>query len=66
MRIKCISRKSRDLTFINLEKSFWDKCPSISFDYGIVEKLSTIQATRFDGFWDDMGNWEAYWRQKAK
>ncbi len=63
---KAYQRKSRDLTFINLEKSNWDKCPSISFDYAIVEKLKKIQTTEFDGFWDDMGNWEAYWRQKSK
>ena len=59
-------RKSRDLSFINLDKNNWDKCPSISFDYAIVEKLKKVQTTKFDGYWDDMGTWEAYWRQNSK
>lgn len=32
--------------------------PKISFDYEVVEKTEHIIATTYDGYWNDLGNWE--------
>lgn len=42
------------------------KLPSISVDYGIMEKAHPIAVVETDFGWDDLGNWEALYRLGAK
>jgi len=37
----------------------YDQLPKISFDYEVVEKLSSIGVVPYDGLWKDLGTWEA-------
>ena len=55
-----------DLDFCRLDEKHWEKCPSISIDYALMEKLNNLLVIRYDGYWNDMGNWEAIWRDTEK
>ncbi|MBW5448363.1 cupin domain-containing protein [Cohnella sp. CFH 77786] len=35
----------------------YDRLPSISFDYEVVEKVQSVVVTRYDGYWKDLGTW---------
>jgi mannose-1-phosphate guanylyltransferase/mannose-6-phosphate isomerase len=48
------------------EKINWKKMPSISFDYGILEKAKNVLMLKADNLgWSDLGSWQA-WDQMLK
>ena len=51
----------RDLDFLHLNPQQWEKCPSISIDYAIMEKAQNLVAVDFDADWTDLGDWNAVW-----
>ena len=52
-----------DLGFLRLEKNSWGRCENISIDYAIMEKISNICVVPYDGFWSDLGGWNAVWKE---
>ena len=55
-----------DLSFSRLDPIGWSKLPSISFDYAIMEKISSIYCSELKGSWSDMGTWESFWKYHDK
>ena len=51
----------RDLDFLHLNPQQWEKCPSISIDYAIMEKAQNLVAIELDTDWSDLGDWNAVW-----
>ncbi|MBR5595792.1 MAG: cupin domain-containing protein [Lachnospiraceae bacterium] len=37
----------------------YHKLPKISFDYEVLQKSNKLVAVKFDGFWKDLGTWDA-------
>ncbi len=37
----------------------YHKLPKISFDYEVLQKADKLVAVKFDGFWKDLGTWDA-------
>lgn len=37
----------------------YESLPKISFDYEVLEKAGKLAAVRFDGYWKDLGTWDA-------
>lgn len=37
----------------------YSKFPKISFDYEVLQKADRLVAVKFDGFWKDLGTWDA-------
>jgi len=37
----------------------YDRLPRISFDYEVLEKAKNLAAVEFEGFWKDLGTWDA-------
>ena len=37
----------------------YQKFPKISFDYEVLQKSKKLVAVKFDGFWKDLGTWDA-------
>lgn len=35
----------------------YNKIPALSFDYGVLEKSTSLTAIRYDGIWKDLGTW---------
>ncbi|MFW5837981.1 MAG: mannose-1-phosphate guanylyltransferase/mannose-6-phosphate isomerase, partial [Desulfovibrionaceae bacterium] len=50
------ARETRPLT------EGYSRLPSLSVDYGLVEKLDNIAVVEATFAWDDLGNWEALYR----
>ncbi len=53
--------KSDEIPFIE-----FDKMPSISIDYAIMEKSDKIALTEFEGDWNDLGSWQAIYDVSKK
>ena len=50
-----------DLDFIRLNKEVFEKCPSDSIDYAVMEKTSKAVVVPVDIGWNDIGSWTALW-----
>ena len=51
----------KDLDFIRLESQHFEKCPSISIDYAVMEKTPNAIVVPLDAGWSDVGNWASLW-----
>ncbi|UCG52152.1 MAG: mannose-1-phosphate guanylyltransferase [Candidatus Latescibacterota bacterium] len=43
----------------NVLNSIYSKAPSISIDYGVMEKADNVVVLRGDFYWNDVGSWES-------
>jgi mannose-1-phosphate guanylyltransferase len=41
-------------------------CPSVSIDYGVMEKESAIEVVRLDAGWSDVGTWQSLAGMRAE
>ena len=57
---------SKDLDFIRLNKTEFNKCPDKSIDYAVMEKTNSGVVVPFNDIWSDIGSWEALWDSKRK
>ena len=57
---------SSDLGFFRMEKTSWAKCKSVSIDYAIMEQVDNLVAVPFDKGWNDLGDWEAVFKEMEK
>jgi mannose-1-phosphate guanylyltransferase len=63
---EAINKTSIDHDFIRIDDSAFKKCPNKSIDYAIMEKTDQAFVVPFDGYWSDIGSWEALWESKPK
>ncbi len=49
------SKYQKNIYYLN--KNFFSKMPSLSFDYAILEKLKNINAVKLNLPWSDLGSW---------
>lgn len=49
----------KDLDFVRLLAEEFEKCPSISIDYAVMEKSDKVVVMPIDAGWSDVGNWQA-------
>ena len=61
----CI-KTHKDLDFIRLNIEEFNKCPSKSIDYAVMEKTDKGVIVPFNGAWSDVGSWESLWDSKSK
>ena len=54
----------KEMEFILLGKKGWDKLPSISFDYSILEKVFNKIVVQLDIVWSDLGTFESIYKIK--
>ncbi|MBQ3671865.1 MAG: mannose-1-phosphate guanylyltransferase/mannose-6-phosphate isomerase [Treponema sp.] len=50
-----------DLDFIRLEKAAFEKNPSISIDYAVMEKTLKGKVVPLNAGWSDVGSWNSLW-----
>ena len=50
-----------DMDFIRLDSEVFDKCPSDSIDYTVMEKTNSAAVIPVDMDWNDIGSWSALW-----
>ena len=56
-----LEQGSTDLDFIRLDKNSFEKCPSDSIDYAVMEKTQQAVVVPVDIGWNDIGSWTALW-----
>ncbi len=55
-----------DNDFVHLDKMTFDKCPSNSIDYAVMEKTSSAVMAPIDAGWSDIGSWLSLWKYGQK
>ncbi len=45
--------------YFALDKQALQACPSVSFDYAVLERSSNIAVAQMQGAWSDVGSWDA-------
>ncbi len=56
----------RDGEFFCLDPAVFEKSPSDSIDYAVMEKTDHGVVVPLDAGWDDLGSWEAIWNLEKK
>jgi mannose-1-phosphate guanylyltransferase len=50
-----------DLDFLRVNKEVFEKCPSESVDYAVMEKTADAVVVPMDAGWSDIGSWSSLW-----
>ncbi len=58
-----LEKATIDLGFVRLESKSWTKVENISIDYAIMEKAKNLSVVPFRGYWTDLGEWNAVWKE---
>ncbi|GAA4029086.1 mannose-1-phosphate guanylyltransferase/mannose-6-phosphate isomerase [Sphingomonas rosea] len=61
-----LDQQSTDGKFVRPERSAFERAPSISIDYGIMEKTDRAYVVPVDMAWSDVGSWGAVWQIAEK
>jgi mannose-1-phosphate guanylyltransferase/mannose-6-phosphate isomerase len=64
--VAALSRGKRDLDFMRLDKESFERCPSISIDYAVMERTKRAAVVPDDIGWSDVGSWSMLWERGAK
>lgn len=60
------NREQLEVPVIHPNKSYFQQCPEISIDKGIMEKTSNICVLAMATGWSDLGSWESLWERASK
>ena len=52
-----------DLGFMRLPGEPWSRLEDISIDNAIMEHASNLSVVPYGGYWSDLGDWQAIWRE---
>jgi len=55
-----------DLDFLRVNKEVFEKCPSESIDYAVMEKTGDAVVVPMDAGWSDIGSWSSLWDVSEK
>jgi len=66
---KAFNQRTIDKKFIRPNLDLFNKIPSESIDYAVMEKLSglhNIKLISLNAGWNDLGSWDAFWQMGTK
>ena len=63
---KSFAKSKKDLDFLRIHKSYFDKCENISIDKAIMEKTDSGIVIPIDNGWSDIGSWYSLWQNSKK
>ncbi|PID72879.1 MAG: mannose-1-phosphate guanylyltransferase/mannose-6-phosphate isomerase, partial [Desulfobacterales bacterium] len=63
---EAVENGETDGNFFRFSAESIEHCPSVSFDYAIMEKTSMAAVVTADFGWSDIGSWEALWDVSPK
>lgn len=58
-----IAEGREDLMFFRLGEEAFAAAQDISIDYAVMEKAANLAVVPFSGGWNDLGAWDAVWRE---
>ncbi|EOW0801510.1 mannose-1-phosphate guanylyltransferase/mannose-6-phosphate isomerase [Vibrio parahaemolyticus] len=56
-----VKKVTTDLDFIRIDEKEFERCPSESIDYAVMEKTSEAVVIPLNAQWSDVGAWSALW-----
>ncbi|MBS0185400.1 MAG: mannose-1-phosphate guanylyltransferase/mannose-6-phosphate isomerase [Proteobacteria bacterium] len=56
----------KDLDFLRIDASSFEKSPNLSIDYAVMEKTDKCLLIETDMGWSDVGSWKSVWDLSAK
>ncbi len=56
---KAYQNASSDLDFKRMDRDAFERSPSLSIDYAIMEQVKNLRVTQYQGDWSDVGSWDA-------
>lgn len=63
---QALAESKTDLDFIRLNQEQFEKCPSDSLDYAVMEKTDKAVVIPLDAGWSDVGSWPSLWENHQK
>jgi mannose-1-phosphate guanylyltransferase/mannose-6-phosphate isomerase len=63
---EAIAKSSRDGAFLRPDSSAFERAPSISLDYAVMEQTARGAVVPVDMAWSDVGSWDALWAISPK
>ncbi|MFZ9469617.1 MAG: mannose-1-phosphate guanylyltransferase/mannose-6-phosphate isomerase, partial [Rickettsiales bacterium] len=63
---KSLEDSKKDYEFILLNQEYFEKCPDISIDYLVLEKVKNIAVIPLNCSWDDLGTWQSIYQNSPK
>lgn len=58
---EAIAKGRRDLDFLRLDAEAFDRCPSDSIDFAVMERTERAAVVPASMGWNDVGSWSALW-----
>jgi mannose-1-phosphate guanylyltransferase/mannose-6-phosphate isomerase len=58
---KSFAKTTSDLGFLRLDEDAFQKCPTISIDYAVMEHTKVAAVIPVDMGWSDIGSWSELW-----
>ena len=63
---KSLEKGKSDQGFFYIDRAAFERCPSDSIDYAVMEHTDRGIMVPLDAGWDDLGSWEAMWNVGEK
>jgi len=60
--LSAVTSATSDLKFVRLDAEAFEKSPSISIDYAVMEKTSKAAVVPSTFKWSDLGSWDSVWK----
>ena len=64
--LESLKNSEKDLDFLRINQSFFEKCPNISIDVSVMEKTQLGTVLPLNVGWSDIGSWESVWKLSSK
>lgn len=61
-----MKNNTTDFDFLRVDKEIFDKCPSESIDYAVMEHTADAIVVEMDAGWSDVGSWSSLWEISEK
>ena len=59
--VNSVANAKADLDFIRVDADTFQRCPSESIDYAVMENTSDAVVVPLDAGWNDVGSWASLW-----
>ncbi len=63
---QALDNARKDMGFTRIDREVFDRCPSDSIDYAVMEKTSQAVVVPLDAGWNDVGSWSSLWEVSDK
>ncbi len=63
---EAMASTAADFDFVRVDSAAFERCPSDSIDYAVMEKTSSAVVVPLDCDWSDVGSWSALWEVSDK